>query len=183
MKKSIFTTISLIIFIILSACSTQNPNNLSNPAKNESSVNNSQENYIQYIKIDINGVKLGTEFGKLLDIFGKPLLLKKEGQNPCGGEDKLIAEYEGLKFHLDGTGSNENFGVIYIDITSPKWKINKDFRIGATVKDIEARFGKKHTVENANGNKKLNYADTDGYVNFYFEDDKLIKIERILNLC
>ena len=135
----------------------------------------------QTIKLEVKGVDIGTSYQDVLSQLGKPLSSKKRGTNPCGGA-KLTLRYSDLTVNLDPDADEQNFIVVLIEVTSPKWEVS-GISIGASLEEARAKFGKSSELRKENGLNYVSYFVTDGYANFYFRNNKLVKVNWELNLC
>ena len=136
----------------------------------------------QTIKLEVEGVDTGTSYQDVLRQLGKPLSSKKRGTNPCGGT-KLTLRYSGLTVNLDPDADEQNFIVVLIEVTSPKWEVASGISVGASLEDVRAKFAKSSELRKENGLDYVSYFVIDGYANFYFRNNKLVKINWELNLC
>ena len=135
----------------------------------------------QTIDFKVRGVGLGTSYKEVLRRLGKPMSNKKGGTNSCGGEMQVL-RYSGLTITLDENEDKQN-AVIFIEVASPKWKINSGGSVGASLKSVLAKFGQPDTTKIKSGLNALVYLDGDGSVTFYFRNKKLVKAVREENLC
>ena len=133
------------------------------------------------VRNEVNGIAIGSTYDELTAKFGKPKSVKTGGTNPCGGE-KTVISYEGIVFHLDKVESDPAI-VVLIEITSPNWTIAPGINTGLTIAEVRAKMGHQAQLLNGNGSEKLAYGDGDGWLEFYFDDGKLVRIRRDLNQC
>lgn len=136
----------------------------------------------QTIDLKVKGIDVGASYQTVLRQLGKPLLSRKGGTNPCGST-KLTLRYSGLTITLDGDSDEGNFTVVAIEITSPKWEVAPGIKVGASFTDVQAKFVQTEEPTKEKGLKNLSYFVIDGYANFYFRDNKLVKVTWELNLC
>ena len=135
----------------------------------------------QTIDFEVKGVGIGASYQTVLRQLGKPLSSRKGGTNPCGGT-KLTLRYSGLTISLDEDADRQNT-VILIEVISPKWEVVSGISVGASLEDVQAKFGQPDDTATKSGSKILTYFDGDGAVTFYFRNKKLVKVNRDLNLC
>ena len=136
----------------------------------------------EMIKLQIKGIYIENSYYKdVLRQFGKPLSSKKRGTNPCGGT-KLTLRYPGLIINLDPDENEQNFFVVFAEITSPEWEVS-GIRIGASLEDVQAKFGKSSELSKESGLETIWYYAGDGGADFYFRKNKLVKITWEMNLC
>jgi len=135
----------------------------------------------QRIDLQVNGVEVGATEAIVVQKLGKPSSRKKGGIVPChDGETLLTLRYPGLVLEL-AEDINGNFTVFTVTVTSPKWSVS-GISVGASVEDVRKKFGSgKLTKEK--GLVYLSYYITDGYANFVFQNNKLVKVDWELNLC
>jgi len=132
------------------------------------------------INLQVKGVTVGTQYLTVLHRLGKPLQSKEGGSFPCG--DKLMTlRYPGLVIKLVGDGRKQDFSVVLIEATSSKWSIARGINIGTKLKDVRAKFGKTNNKKADSNN--LFYFITDGWANFYFKKNRLVKVIWEENLC
>jgi len=133
------------------------------------------------IDLQISGVEIGATETTVVQKLGKPSSRKKGGIVPChDGEMLLTWRYPGLTLefweNLDG-----KFIVFTATVTSPKWSVS-GINIGASVADVRRKFGDSDLTKEK-GLDYLSYYITDGYANFVFKKNKLIKIDWEVNMC
>lgn len=135
----------------------------------------------QTIKLEVKSVDIGTSYRDVLRRLGKPLSSKKRGTNPCGGT-KLTLSYPGLTVNLDPDADEQNFIVVFVEVTSPNWEVS-GISVGASLEDVRAKFGKSSKLRKESGLDTIGYFVTEGYADFYFRKNKLVKVSWELNLC
>ena len=135
----------------------------------------------QTIDFNVKGIGIGTSYQTALRQFGKPLSNRKSGTNPCGGTKQTL-RYSGLTITLDEGEDRQNI-IVLIEVTSPKWEVASGIGVGASLKDMRAKFGQSGELSKELGFNVLTYFDGDGTANFYFRNKKLVKVNRDLNLC
>jgi hypothetical protein len=134
------------------------------------------------IDLQVKGVNIGASYSTVLRQLGKPLQSKKGGSFPCG--DKLLTlRYSGLVIKLDGNGTKQDFSVVSVETTSSKWSVAKGIAIGAKLNDVRAKFGQPDNKTKKASSDNLFYFITDGGANFYFKNNKLVKVIWEENLC
>jgi len=74
-----------------------------------------------------------------------------------------------------------------MNLTSLKWLIASDIRIGVSIENVRAKFGQPNYSEDSEDFDKdiLDYVTKEnlGLVNFYFRNNKLIRLEMAETLC
>lgn len=141
----------------------------------------------------VNGVGNGTPYATFIKKFGKPKSETELGET-CGGFSKTLS-YDGLDVEMIGDENGKKQIVLNITITSAKWITDKGVKIGDNYKTVLAKYGKTK-YEDAfdesqgekvfTGEKSLMYVmktNGPGRVNFYFKNDRLIRIELIPTIC
>jgi len=182
------------LFAIASFCGcfaqSQNPANVAQPEATKPSPKpsplptntKSTEDLPEMIKLQIKGVNIENSYYEdVLRQFGKPLSSKKRGTNPCGGT-KLTLRYPGLTVSLDPDENEQNFFVVFAEVTSPEWEVS-GIRIGASLEDVRAKFGKSSELRKESKLETIWYYAGDGGADFYFRKNKLVKITWEMNLC
>jgi hypothetical protein len=136
----------------------------------------------QTIDLQVGGVEIGTTYPTVIQKLGKPVSKKKGGIVPCGSNDEtlLTLRYRGLALELT-EGLSGKFFVFTAKVTSPKWSVS-GIRVGASVEDVKKKFGSGELTKEK-GLEYLSYYITDGYANFVFQNNKLVKVDWELNLC
>lgn len=141
------------------------------------------------VDLHVNGIGSGTSYSTVIRKLGKPRRSKTEKINAslaCSGsaETRLILVYTGLEITLLGDGRGRNLSVYSIDVTSQKW-IASGISVGASIKEVQAKFGEPNSTAEKSGETILNYVTKAnlGGVNFYFRNNKLIKVTMTETLC
>ncbi|MGD9590405.1 MAG: hypothetical protein AB7Q37_15570 [Pyrinomonadaceae bacterium] len=189
------TNLSVIILLIISTlgltgCSNgtqhavsldEKPSSNAKPTPPVAQAETTPDENLNTFKNEVNGIAIGSTYDELIGKFGKPEATKKGGTNPCGGE-KTVISYKGIVFHLDKIESDRAI-VVLIEITSPEWVIAPGVSTGLDLSAVRAKMERLGRLEIENGSKKLIYGDGDGWLEFYFDNEKLVKIRRDLNQC
>ena len=141
------------------------------------------------VDLRVNGVGSGTSYATVVRKFGKPLRSKKErlaADNACSGEAEthLTLFYSGLEITLLGNGKGRDLEVYSIELTSKKW-LASGIGIGATANDILTKFGEPNSKGEESNETSFSYTTKDnlGGVDFYFRDNKLVRVEMTETLC
>ena len=129
-------------------------------------------------ELKINGVELDSSFSTVVRQIGKPLQVKKGGFDNCANGFSETLQYSGLIIELLSDEKGRNFTVSSIDVKSSKWSVS-GISVGANKKDVKTRFG--HPDESSED--ILYYGNNDGWINFIFQNDKLVEISWKYNLC
>ena len=141
------------------------------------------------VDLRINGIGSGTSYSTVIKKLGKPLRTETEkikASLACSGsaETHLTLVYSGLEITLLGDGRGRNLDVYSIEVTSKKW-VASGITLGASIKDVRAKFGEPNEQANES-NQTILYYNTNGNlggVNFYFQNNKLVKVGMTEALC
>ena len=145
----------------------------------------------KYREVDlrVNGIGSGSSYAAVIKRFGKPLRSEQEkvaADLACSGvaETHLTLFYSGLKVTLLGDGRGRALDVYSIEVTSPKWSV-LGISVGVNAKAILTKFGEPNSKEKNSDETVYDYVTKGnvGVVNFYFRNNKLIKIEMMETLC
>lgn len=136
----------------------------------------------QTIDLQVSGVGVATPYSIVLQKLGKPLSKKKGGTFPCDNGEMLILRYQGLIVKLIEANDGTGFIVGSVDVTSPKWSIS-GINVGASIKDVQTKFGQLEEKTKKSGSENLSYGMAEGFANFYFRNNKLVKISWEFNIC
>ena len=130
------------------------------------------------VDLKINGsVGLGTSYAAVIKNLGKPSKIKKEKSIDVCGDGKpytaTTISYPGLIIELSDISHNGTF-VGSIELTSSKWSLGSGIKVGATQKEVIARFGKTSDVTKTS----LIYTNkgNDGGAEFKFKAGKLVSV-------
>lgn len=134
------------------------------------------------ISLNVKGIGIGATYPQVTRRFGKPLSSSEGGDNPCGGK-KLMLRYPGLVFTLDGETSLRYFIVVAIEVTSPKYPVAPTIGVGANLAKVRSKLGRKNELRKEAGGQKLSYSIRDGFADFHFRQNKLVKAVWKMNLC
>ena len=139
------------------------------------------------VDLKINGISSGTSYSTVIKKIGKPLKTKEDGYDECGGGYLKILFYGGWEIKFLSDDKKRNYTVISMNLTSPKWLIAPDIKIGANIKDVRAKYGEPNSIVGSEDFDKdiLDYVTKEhlGVVNFYFRNNKLIRVEMVETLC
>ncbi len=127
------------------------------------------------IALQINGVEIETTEAEVIQKLGKPSSRKKVTGHECQGS-LLRLRYPGLIMELEDSGV-----VAAATVTSSKWSFS-GIHIGASVSEVQKKFGISKS-ERKKGLDYLGYIFGDGYADFVFQKDKLVKIYWEFNFC
>lgn len=134
------------------------------------------------IDLQVNGVGVYTPYSTVVQKLGKPLSEKKGGDFPCNEGGALTLRYKGLIVKLIEANDGTGFIVGSISITSAEWSIS-GVNIGASIKDIQTRFGQSEVETKESGLENLSYGMAEGFADFYFRNNKLVKVYWEFNIC
>ncbi|MDQ3800059.1 MAG: hypothetical protein M3384_11440 [Acidobacteriota bacterium] len=134
------------------------------------------------VSLNVRGIGIGATYPQVTRRFGKPMSSSEGGENPCGGK-KLVLRYPGLVFTLDGETSLRYFTVVAIEVTSPKYPVASTIGVGASLAKVRSKLGRKNELTKEAGGQKLSYPVRDGFADFHFRKNKLVKTVWEMNLC
>ncbi len=144
---------------------------------------------LREVNLRINGIGSGTSYSAVIRKLGKPIRSETEKINASSAcsnsaETHLTLFYSGLKITLLGDGKGRDLDVYSIRVTTRKW-LASGIKIGANMKAVQARFGKPNSNAEQSGETTLYYVTKGnvGGVNFYFQNNKLVKVEMTETLC
>jgi len=137
------------------------------------------------IDLRINGIGLGTSQSTVFRQLGKPLEIKKGEYDECGGDIRKILRYSGLTIELLGDGNGRNFTVTSIEVSSSKWLVASKIRVSVSPKSVQAKFGLPYNKGKEEGLQFYSYINkgNDGFADFYFRGNKIVKISWEYNPC
>jgi hypothetical protein len=134
----------------------------------------------------INGIGAGTLYSAVIKKIGKPLRVNENGFGECAGGFLKTLYYEGFEIEFLSEDKRRNYTVTSMTLTSPKWSIAPEVRIGTDKKDVRAKYGQPNGVSvRKSGVELFSYttkANFDG-VYFYFRNNKLIRVEMFRTFC
>jgi hypothetical protein len=149
----------------------------------------SAQEKLNEIDLRVNGIGSGSSYSTVIRKLGKPnrtKIIKFKAENACGNSDEthLTLFYSGLKVILLGDGKGRNLEVYSIEVTTNKWTVS-GIKIGATEKRVQTRFGKSNSKDKKSGETIFYYVTKEnlGGVNFYFRNNKLVRVEMTETLC
>ncbi len=141
------------------------------------------------IDLRVNGIGSGTSYSTVVRKLGKPLRRKTErikASLACSNsaETHLTLFYSGLEITLLGDGKGHNLDVYSIEVTSKKW-VASGISLGAGERDVLNKFGEPNSKADISGETVLYYVTKGNYggVNFYFRDNKLVRVAMTETLC
>ena len=141
------------------------------------------------IDLRVNGIGSGTSYSTVVRKLGKPTRRKTEkikASSACSNsaETHLTLLYSGLEVTLLGDSRGRNLDVYSIEVTSKKWQAS-GVSIGANVKDVVTKFGEPNSKADILGETVLYYVTKEnlGGVNFYFRNNKLVRVAMTETLC
>lgn len=149
----------------------------------------SAQKTLREVDLRVNGIGSGTSYATVVRKLGKPLRSKKErfaAENACSGlpETHLTLFYSGLEITLLGDGRGRNLDVYSVEVTSKQW-VASGVSIGANVEDVLTKFGEQNSKAAGSGETIFYYVTKEnlGWVNFYFRNNKLVKVRMTETLC
>jgi len=144
---------------------------------------------LREVDLRVNGIGSGTLYPTVIRNLGKPLQRKATRTAEslsCAGaaETDVTLLYSGLQISLFGDGRGRNLTVYTIEVSSLKWMAS-GVRIGASMKEVESKFGEPISKAGQSGETIFHYVTKGnlGMVNFYFRNDKLVKVVMTETLC
>ena len=190
MKQLLFFV--LLIFITLPACAQSKSREVglrTNTNDSGTPVPIPTQKTLREVDLHVNGVGSGTSYSTVVGKLGKPLRSKKEkyaAENACSGEAEthLTLFYSGLEITLLGDGSGRDLEVYSIEVMSGNWSAS-GVTIGANAADVLTKFGEPNSKEEKSGETIFHYVTKEnlGGVNFYFRDNKLVRVRLNETLC
>ena len=149
----------------------------------------SGQSTLREIDLRVNGIGSETSYTTVVRKLGNPLrryMLKFKASEACSGspETHLTLIYSGLSITLLGDGRGRHLAVSRFEVTSKKW-VASGIRIGADFETVRTKFGKPNEIEGNSIDTIMYYVTIGnlGGVNFYFRNDKLVKILMSDTLC
>lgn len=144
---------------------------------------------LREIHLRVNGIGSGTSYSTVVKKLGKPQRSKTKkfkASEACSNaaETHLTLFYSGLEITLLGDGRGRNLDVYSIEVTSKKW-LASGVNIGANVNDVVAKFGEPISKAEKSDETVLYYVTKEnlGRVNFYFRNNKLVRMAMTETLC
>jgi len=141
------------------------------------------------VDIRVNGIGSGTSYSAVVRKLGKPLRRETEkfdASSACSGsaETHFTLFYSGLEITLLGDGKGRNLDVYSIEVESKKW-VASGISIGTGVKNVLTKFGEPVSKDDKSDEIIFHYVTKDnlGMVNFYFRNNKLVRIRMTETLC
>ncbi len=141
------------------------------------------------IDLRVNGVGSGTSYLTVVRKLGKPMRRKTEeikASLACSNsaETHLTLFYSGLEITLLGDGRGRNLDVYSIKVTSKKW-LASGISIGANQKNVVDKFGEPNSKAEDSNETTFYYVTKGnlGGVNFYFRNNKLVRMAMTETLC
>lgn len=136
------------------------------------------------VDLKVNGIGSGTTYSTIIKKLRKPLHSENGGFDECGGGFIKTLHYSGLNIGLLSDAKGKVFSVISIEITSSKWLIEPGINVGANIEYVQAKLGQP-IGDDIDSQNTLDYVTKDnlGIVNFYFRNNRLVKVEMQETLC
>ena len=156
--------------------------NITVPQKTETTEEKEILPMLKMRELKINKVELGSKYVKVIQQIGKPLQIEKREYDNCGDGFRKSLKYAGLEISFISDEKGRDFTVASMNVTSSKWSVS-GISIGADIKDVQTKFKNFHTQTNKDGLDILYFGNEDGWINFSFKDDKLVKISWEYNFC
>jgi hypothetical protein len=133
------------------------------------------------LPLDLNGIDVGTKPDEVIKKLGRPLAIKRIGENPCGGR-KLTYQYRGLAIDFDPDDERErDFMVVGLQLKSGDWIVGPGIGLGITEDELAKRLGRSEL--NNDGRNVVTYGLAEGRAYFYLTSGKVTRIEWAMNLC
>ena len=136
------------------------------------------------IELQINGIKLGTSESVTLRKIGKPYEITQLEVNECANGFQKTMKFSGLTIDLLGNDKGKDFEAYSFEVISPKWIVS-GIRIGSDKNTLVSKFGEPLEKAEENGLQKWFYVNkgNNGFANFYFQNNKLIRITWESTVC
>lgn len=148
-----------------------------------------EQEKLREVDLRVNGIGSGSSYSAVVRKLGEPLrseTQKLKAYEACSNsaETHLTLFYSGLEIKLLGDGAGRNLEVYSIEVTGTKWTAS-GVSIGTSEKNVPAKFGKPISKEEKSGETIFFYVTKDnlGGVNFYFRNNRLIKMAMTETLC
>ena len=93
----------------------------------------------------VQGIKLGSQYQEVISAFGKP-------QSRKDREKKFYLTYDGLIIEID-RANKKSLWLSSIEITSSKWKMSPDIKVGMLKKEVIEILGAPLHQEEREGGK------------------------------
>ncbi len=149
----------------------------------------SAQEKLNEIDLRVNGIGSGTSYSTVIRKLGKPnrtKTVKFKAESACSNSDEthLTVFYSGLEITFLGDGKGRKLDVYSIKVTTNKWTAS-GIKIGATKKQIQTKFGTPNFKDTRSAETIFRYVTKEnlGGVNFYFRNNKLVKVEMTETLC
>jgi hypothetical protein len=140
------------------------------------------------VELIVGGIKNGTAYSTIIKKIGNPQTEDDTGLNECtqGQGKKLV--YDGLEINVEKGENDNNYTLLDMKITSAKWLTDKGIKVGATPNQVTAKYGKtkyENVPDDSAGEKRLLYEmkNGPGTAAFFFENDRLVRIELNPTIC
>ncbi|HYX71645.1 MAG TPA: hypothetical protein VE732_02665 [Nitrososphaera sp.] len=144
---------------------------------------------LREVNLQVGGIGSGTPYSTVLRKLGKPLrrkVTKTPAPLSCSGlaETHLTLFYSGLQISLLGDGRGRHLKVYSIEATSPKRTVS-GLRLGASMEEVNNTFGEPNSKAEESGGTVFYYVTKGnlGGANFYFRNNKLVKVAMTETLC
>lgn len=143
-----------------------------------------QSRSLTEVDLTVNGIRSGTKLSQIYRRIGKPRGVRDIGYENCANGVWRVLTYPGLKIGVISDLRGHDSSVISIEVTSSRWKIAPRLKIGADRAAVRKTFGPPVGSYRPPGNV-LDYVTKDdlGLVNFYFHENRLVRILMQETLC
>lgn len=145
----------------------------------------------------VKSVGSGTPYATVIKKLGKPQRESELGElDGCTDGRGKTLYYDGFEIDMMGDADGKKQTVLDMKITSSKWLTDKGVKIGDNYKTVMAKYGKTEyeedfeykegNVKELTGLKSLVYdmkTNGPGGTTFYFQNDRLVKIELKATTC
>ncbi len=141
------------------------------------------------LDLEVNSIKLGSNIDQVYKKLGKPIKVTTKENKDIGCASPSTEKkfnYKGLIVVLFKEFEEQPFHVISIEVTSAKWKISRGVKLGMDLNAIKEQLATPFNNENdENGEHQLGYVNNDDatFTNFYFKENKLVRVYCAALLC
>lgn len=141
------------------------------------------------LDLEVNSIKLGSSINQVYKKLGKPIKIITKENKDVGCASPSVEKhfkYKGLIVVLFKEFEEQEFYVISIEVTSANWKISRGVKLGMDLNAIKERLATPFNNESdKNGEHQLGYVNNDDatYTNFYFKENKLVRVYCAALLC
>ena len=132
------------------------------------------------VNLTVNGIRSGSSYQKV-EKLGKPIRVRIIGFDECSRRYRRVLYFNGLEVGLLGSKNGKRSTVISLTVTSSKWTVAPEIKIGATRETLIRTLGKPVSEESS----RIDYVTKAnlGGVTFYLRRGRLYRVEMMETLC